>query len=314
MLRRALDSLRSQTFKDWICEVHNDDPSDENPASIVAGLGDSRIRFVQHEKNLGGTATFNLFFGTCAEPFCAVLEDDNWWEPGFLKEMLQLAQSFPDASVFCANMRLWKEEEDGSFADTGRLARVTNADGKPQLVSWGDRAQMGGAVHSHSATLFRRRAGDDFRTPDVPISATEIFRERSFPHPLVFCPRPLANFTITRATARSADAGEWAEVQLAICTTFAKFFPNRHEELWSDARRREPSGAMVLMWAGMVDPECRPLLRRAKVGEWVRLLVGAVRRPGVALKLWCSRDRRGDWWRYLEEKCAHRNAEAARQD
>jgi hypothetical protein len=68
------------------------------------------------------------------------------------------------------------------------------------------------------------------------------------------------------------------------------------------------------MWAGIVDSECRSLLRHAKVGEWARLLVGVVRRPGVARRLWCSRDRRGDWWRYLEEKCAQRNTEAAKQD
>jgi len=31
MLERALASLRAQTFRDWVCEVHNDAPDDDAP-------------------------------------------------------------------------------------------------------------------------------------------------------------------------------------------------------------------------------------------------------------------------------------------
>ena len=34
-LRRALNSLRSQTCTDWICELHNDDPADLAPGKLV---------------------------------------------------------------------------------------------------------------------------------------------------------------------------------------------------------------------------------------------------------------------------------------
>lgn len=31
LLSRALNSLLAQTFKDWVCELHNDDPEDSFP-------------------------------------------------------------------------------------------------------------------------------------------------------------------------------------------------------------------------------------------------------------------------------------------
>ena len=54
LLPRALASLRAQTFTDWVCELHNDDPEDPAPGQLLAGLGDPRITLVTHKRNLGG--------------------------------------------------------------------------------------------------------------------------------------------------------------------------------------------------------------------------------------------------------------------
>jgi hypothetical protein len=313
MLRRALESLRAQTFQDWICEVHNDDPGDDRPAHVASELGDQRIRLVQHEKNLGGTATFNLFFHGCREPFYAVLEDDNWWEPSFLEAMLRLAAEFPKTVFFSANMRLWREMPDGTFCDTGRFAREEQPiTGEARLVNWGHAHQASGAWHSHSATLIRSAPGQDFRTPEVPISATEIFRERAFPHPLVVTPKPLANFTITQTTARTSDVAEWAEVQAALVATFAQVSKEAHQELWDSARSKTPSGAPTLIWAGLMDSSCRSLLREATLSEWLAVVRGALRRPGLVWRLLLSRQQHAEWWEYLERNTQQRASGLAR--
>jgi len=62
MLQRALKSLCSQSFKDWVSEVHNDDPDDRYPSELVAEIEDPRIRIVTHTKNLGGANTMNAFY------------------------------------------------------------------------------------------------------------------------------------------------------------------------------------------------------------------------------------------------------------
>lgn len=307
LLSRALASLQAQTFTDWVCEVHNDDPADPAPAELVARLADLRITLVTHERNLGGTATFNLFFRAAPEPFYSMLEDDNWWEPDFLATMLATAVAHPGVTVFWANLRLWQEQADGSFVDTGRL--VWPAGDTARVLPWGDPAQICGALHSHGAALFRSRAGDDFSTPDVPIAVTEPFRERRLPHPLVLVPRPVANFSLTLATARSRDPAEWAETQAMLAATFFQDCPwdeARLAQIWADARAQRPTGTTNLILAALAHPGGRGLLRHATWADWSVALRGFVRRPGLYLRLRRSRAVHRDWWDYLERHTAVR--------
>src|SRR5262245_17316131 len=99
LLPRALDSLRAQTFADWTCEVHNDDPGDRFPAELVRVLRDPRIELRCHERMLGAVATFNLLYRPTAEPFSSLLEDDNWWEADFLDTMVREMRARPDVTV-----------------------------------------------------------------------------------------------------------------------------------------------------------------------------------------------------------------------
>lgn len=313
LLPRALASLRAQTFSDWVCELHNDDPDDPSPARLLAQTADPRFTLVNHPRNLGGTASFNLFFRATAEPFYAMLEDDNWWEPHFLATMLATAANHPTVTVFWANMRLWTENADGTWHDTGRLVWPA-AGTTPRLMPWGRTAQICGALHSHGAALIRSRAGDDFATPPVPIAVVEPFRERMMPHPLVLVPQALANFSITLASARSRDAAEWAETQALLAAAFFRtchWADERIATVWTEARAQTPPATTNLILAGIVDPACRRLLRHAGWRDWFIVLRGFIRRPGLYFRLRRSRRVHTDWWRFLEEHTARRWQETA---
>src|SRR5262249_42277048 len=95
LLSRALHSLQKQTFADWVCEVHNDDPRDVAIGELTAKLSDRRIELHQHEKNLGASASFNIFYQPPEEPYFSILEDDNWWEPSFLQTMIGELKAYP---------------------------------------------------------------------------------------------------------------------------------------------------------------------------------------------------------------------------
>jgi glycosyltransferase involved in cell wall biosynthesis len=309
LLERAVASLRAQTFTDWVGELHNDAPDDERPARLLAELNDPRLSYHPHPRNLGGTATFNLFFRATPEPFYAMLEDDNAWEPHFLATMLGVAERHPDVTVFWTNQSIWQEEEPGSVRDLHRTVHPATATEPPRRVDWGQPAQICGALHSHGSALLRSRPGDDFSTPLIPISLVEAFRERLFPYPLVFVPQPLARFTVTRTTARSTDHAEWAELQMMLAATFLKYAPFTREEiarLYADFRSRRPPTTSALLFAGLTDPACRPLLRAAHPIDWLRLLRGALRRPGVPGRLLQSRRRHSDWWSFLDRHTAAR--------
>lgn len=313
LLERAVESLRRQTFEDWVCEVHNDAPDDDGPRRLLERLSDSRFTLQQHSQNLGGTATFNLFYLATSEPFFSILEDDNWWEPEFLATMIDTAEQHPEAAVLWANMRVWREQPDGTFADSGACIHPDQDNEGPESVSWGTARQIMSTIHSNGAALHRSHAGLNYQIPRVPFAAIEMFRERVFPHPLVFVRRPLANYSVTLQSERSNNRAEWAEVQTALAATFLKhagYDDTRLAEIWAAARAQQPPATSILLLAGLVEPACRPLLRHARGGDWLRFVRGTIRRPGVLRRVLHSRRLHPDWWSFLEQNTQERFAEA----
>jgi glycosyltransferase involved in cell wall biosynthesis len=316
LLERAIDSLCAQTMPDWICELHNDAPDDAAPGELFGRLGDSRFEYHRHERNLGGTATFNLFFHATSEPFYAMLEDDNAWESTFLEKMIGVAGQQPDATVFWCNQSIGCEEANGTVRDTGETVHPREPGQPPRRIAWGQPEQIFGALHAHGAALFRSRPGDHFATPRVPIALVEAFRERCFPYPLVYVPEPLAQFTRTRQTARSEDRGEWAVVQTMLAATFlkhARYDDAQLRALWHAARSQRPPATGTLLLATFVEPSCRPLRRHAQAADWLRLIRGLVRRPAVLNRVLSSKRRHADWWQFLDVATAARFADQRRQ-
>jgi len=313
MLPRAVASLRAQTMTDWICVLHNDDPADRFPSDLVKQQSDPRFLVIDHPRNFGGTATFNELYRPAAEPFFSLLEDDNWWEPTFLEEMLGVADANPDVAVIWSNMRVWEEQADGGFRDTGRCV-APEASGTPERVPWGDERQIFGALHSQGAAVFRSALQQDLTTPEVPLAAVEMFRERLFRFPLIRVPRPLANFSVTRSTSRSDDRAEWAVVQAMLAASFlkhARYKPARMAELCRGARAARPPTMSSLLSASFLEPACRDIRDHATPADWYRIVRGAVRRPWAMLRVLRARSRHADWWDFLDRNTALRFSEAA---
>ncbi len=93
-LRRALSSLRKQGWRNWICDVYDDDPAG-SAQPVCAGLGDSRIRYHHNPTQLFASRNIDHCYSAAnphgAEYFC-VLEDDNQLLPGFLEANIELCR------------------------------------------------------------------------------------------------------------------------------------------------------------------------------------------------------------------------------
>jgi glycosyltransferase involved in cell wall biosynthesis len=280
LLQRAVDSLLQQTFQDWVCELHNDDPRDAYPAEFIRRIGDARITLVTHAQNLGAVRTFNLFFKSIAEPFFSLLEDDNWWEPEFLQTMISLMSLQPGVQIGWANMRCWNEEADGSWTDTGR--NIWDAAGaEPRLMGWPDGRHMQGAMHSQGAMLARSNF-EYFSVPEsINLGAIEPFRERTFAHPLLFVPQRLANFSVTRTTARPTDAASWMHAVAVLTGTYISEIGLSAEELrqvWENARKRSRSTHVLFACAAHFKT-CRDMIRYATANDWIWSFAYTLRHP-----------------------------------
>ncbi|MGA3006263.1 MAG: glycosyltransferase, partial [Opitutaceae bacterium] len=302
LLRRAVASLLAQTCTDWICELHNDDPVDSAPAELVRELGDPRIALRQHERNLGPVASFNLVFSSVPEPYVSLLEDDNWWEPALLARLLDELGPRPECEMAWANMRLWQEEADGRWTDTGRT--IWPVVPSPALtVAWPQPLQIDTPLHSNGAMLVRTAGIERLRTPaTLPMDLMEPFRDRLFRYPLVFVPEPLGHFALTRETARPRQAGNWLESQTLQAASFLKQAGPAAatvKSLWRARREASPPATAPLFFASLLEPT-GGFLRGATARDWLRFVGGLVRHPRLALRALSARRRKPGLWRDLD--------------
>jgi glycosyltransferase involved in cell wall biosynthesis len=279
-LERAINSLLRQTFDDWVCELHNDDPHDTSPSELIARIGDKRITVVNHRENLGATQTFNLFFKSIPEAFFALLEDDNWWEPEFLQAMISAIAAYPKVQVAWANMRIWEEQAYDVWRDTGRNIWEV-AWTEPCLMRWPDPRQKDGALHSNGAILARSNF-QYFPVPEsINFAAIEPFRERTFVHPLLFVPQRLANFGLTRKTARPNDPASYTHAGVVLTGTFLsaiKMSPEQLRAMWLNARTRTRS-THVLFVCAVHFAGCRCIVRYAILSDWLWVCLYTLRHP-----------------------------------
>lgn len=111
LLRRALESLISQSHRRWRATVMDDSRS-AAILELVAAMGDDRIAYSRNPKRIGAAANIDQCFSP--EPreggdYACLLEDDNYWLPDFLAKMATILAKHPWDLVL-ANQRI---HEDG---------------------------------------------------------------------------------------------------------------------------------------------------------------------------------------------------------
>ena len=105
VLRRAIESVRSQReFDDWeLCVVGDCTPDDSK--AVVASFGDDRIRFynlpVKSPPRAHGALAKNQgIFKMAKAPYIAYLDDDDELHPDFLRVMMRAVAKHPSQPVF----------------------------------------------------------------------------------------------------------------------------------------------------------------------------------------------------------------------
>ena len=80
LLKRAIESVLNQSFKDFELIVV-DDASPDNTPEVVRSIRDSRIRYIRLKKNSGGPVARNTGIKKARGKFIALLDDDDEWLP-----------------------------------------------------------------------------------------------------------------------------------------------------------------------------------------------------------------------------------------
>lgn len=113
----ALESIKNQTYTDFICIV-SDDCSPENLKAIydeVVGL-DSRFTFRRNPENMGSKSLvshWNMLVDMCETEFLIMASDDDVYEPNFLEEIDKLTVKYPEVDLFRGRVK--SIDEDGEL-------------------------------------------------------------------------------------------------------------------------------------------------------------------------------------------------------
>jgi len=281
MLRRSIESVLRQTHRNLTLQVVNDDPEDHAVEEIVASFADDRAAMYRPIRKRGATANFNLVYQQTEADFSALLEDDNWWEPRFLESQIEIMAQHPTAPVVVGNERVWKENPDGSWTDTGQTIWPF---GDVRLHSATLASLCGSAVICNSSMLIRTDRSRTLLTPDtIPVDVTEHFRERLLPAEIPLNGAPLVNYAETLATARDSEK-LWGQYQIVLIgSVFAALAHAQRRKLaqglWREVTSASSPRAMTLIFAGIAVAEARELVRQAPILSLPRAAMALARRP-----------------------------------
>lgn len=99
-LKRAVDSVLGQTYKDLEVIVV-DDGLEKRADEVINDLNDSRLKYIQHSEERGGSAARNTGIKNASGEFIAFLDDDDEWVPHKLAtQMAQFESTLRDVG-FC---------------------------------------------------------------------------------------------------------------------------------------------------------------------------------------------------------------------
>ena len=286
LLVRALESLIVQTNKNWIAEVINDDPNDDQVTKIINDLSDPRIFLSEPQIHRGGTENFNFAFRSKETPYACLLEDDNWYEEDFLEYMLSSLDRFPDIELACANETIWKEMEDGSWLNTNKTIWENNKDF--DVFKYNLLDKCGSAKICNSSMFWRTKNSPHWQTPrSIPIDVTEHFRERVTPHPILLVNKPLVNYSETINSYRSNNHSTWGSYQVLLIGSAFMLCPISErielaDSLWQRANVQKQLYTSLL-FTGLVFKESRLLWQKSPLSLKLRFFLTIIRRPNSSL-------------------------------
>jgi glycosyltransferase involved in cell wall biosynthesis len=125
LLQRALNSLVSQNYPNWVALVMDDSP-DQEAKAIVEVFKDKRIRYTPNLTNLGCAGNINRAFtpnSLIGGVYACILEDDNWFMPTFLSENIASLNTH-GVNLLLRNQEIWLQEQETS-TPTNRTTRGT---------------------------------------------------------------------------------------------------------------------------------------------------------------------------------------------
>ena len=105
-LRRAIDSVRSQTIDRWRLVICDNCSSHNFAEELVASLADNRVAYFREPARVARAECFNRGIELAETDLVVLLHDDDELLPSYCELMLDAAEQFPEAVAFYCRTRI----------------------------------------------------------------------------------------------------------------------------------------------------------------------------------------------------------------
>ena len=106
-IRRALDTLLAQTYKDFELIISDNASTDETGKICEEyAARDARVRYIRQKDNIGPLANFRFVTTVARGNYFMWAADDDWWEPKFIETLARALDKNPYHDVAMSSYRL----------------------------------------------------------------------------------------------------------------------------------------------------------------------------------------------------------------
>ncbi len=168
-LRAALDSVLTQSFRDWEVLIHDDCSTRDVRGIVEMYLKDPRVRFVRSPRRLGIGGNWNACLTLTRAPLLQYLFQDDMWEPQYLERAEALLEQESRIGIVASHHSYYFEGPIDPLRAAGyrdleseRSAtfRPGKADGRKFLREWIRRGLRPNLIGEPSFVLMRRPVVD----------------------------------------------------------------------------------------------------------------------------------------------------------
>lgn len=209
-LGRAIDAVLSQEHDSLELIVVDDASSDGTADWVAAAYPD--VRLIRNPANRGVSAARNAGLAAGRGEFVAFLDDDDWWDPAFLRRHLALLASRPEAILSYCNFT--SVAADGGAPLPG-TARGAGADPVEDFL-------MGNPIPSLTLVVMRMAAAKEargFREDYVMCEDRELYLRLLARGPFIHSPGAWA-FKTRSADSMTLNVAVWEAWTQTLLTGF----------------------------------------------------------------------------------------------
>lgn len=193
ILKRAIDSIVNQTYKNIELIIVNDAPQEyqlgEDIKTLLEEYKSIPVNYIVHSKNMGACQARNTGIKNARGKFIAFLDDDDEWLPEKIEEQYSLIKDTEIALVYCSHYEIFKNNKPRLIKEPLARTGLNNDEF--------DRLLRENFIGSTSYPLLRLDIVKQLGGFDVNIKSSqdhELWIRIAKEYPILYCDKPLVNY------------------------------------------------------------------------------------------------------------------------